>query len=51
MKTICYCYNYSEEDIRKDVRKNNGQSLLLEKIVAEKQLGNCRCGTMHPEGR
>ncbi len=50
-KTICYCYNYTEDDILKDVRHNLGRSLILEKITSEKQQGNCRCASLHPEGR
>lgn len=48
---ICYCFNYSAADIKNDVVQNRGRSLLLEKIVAEKQRGRCRCQTEHPEGR
>ncbi|SHJ37212.1 hypothetical protein SAMN02745165_02221 [Malonomonas rubra DSM 5091] len=50
-KKICYCFNYSEADIRDDVQRNNGRSAILEKIVAEKQKGSCQCPDMHPEGR
>lgn len=48
---ICYCYRYTAADIRQDVRDNDGRSLLLEKIMAEKKKGACRCARMHPEGR
>ena len=48
---ICYCYGYNEEDIRTDVRANGGRSLILERILAEKRQGACRCGETHPEGR
>lgn len=50
-KTICYCFDYTESDIRNDVLQNNGQSAILEKIVAEKQKGRCECPTRHPEDR
>ena len=49
-KTICYCYNYSDEDIRLDVRQNNGRSTILEHITKEKKKGACQCMTKHPEG-
>jgi len=49
-KLICYCFNHTESDIRRDVEKK-GHSLLLESIIATKQLGSCRCTTMHPETR
>ncbi|PLX90770.1 MAG: BFD-like (2Fe-2S) protein [Desulfuromonas sp.] len=48
---ICYCYNYTEDDIREDVHRNRGRSLLLERITTEKQRGNCRCTLLHPESR
>lgn len=50
-RLICYCFNYTESDLIKDVEQNRGRSLILEKIVEEKQQGNCRCQTEHPEGR
>ena len=48
---ICYCFGYSEEDITKDVLTNNGRSLIMEKILAEKKGGGCSCGDKHPLGR
>lgn len=50
-KLICYCFGYSEEDIFRDVRQNNGSSSILEKIVHEKKKGACNCKHNHPEGR
>jgi hypothetical protein len=50
-KTICYCFGFSEDDIREDTEKNKGRSLILEKIVAEKKKGACECATKHPEHR
>ena len=47
---VCYCYGYTAEDIERDLREN-GRSTILERIVAEKRAGNCRCHVMHPEGR
>jgi hypothetical protein len=48
---ICYCYGYDEEDIRADVSANGGRSLILERILAEKRQGACRCAETHPERR
>jgi len=48
---ICYCFEYSEEDIIDDFRKNNGTSKILEKITRAKKTGRCRCETKHPEKR
>jgi len=50
-KIICYCYNSTEDEIRNDVCRHSGRSLILEKITAEKRQGRCHCTTMHPEGR
>lgn len=48
---ICYCYSYDEEDIPTDVRANGGRLLILERILAEKRKGDCRCAQKHPQGR
>jgi len=50
-RKLCYCFNYTEGDIRADVLRNNGHSSILERVVAEKQKGACRCATKHPEAR
>jgi len=47
---VCYCFNYSAEDIREDYLKH-GYSTLLEKIGAEKKNGRCNCATKNPKGR
>ena len=47
---ICYCFRYTAEDIEKDVLEN-GRSLIMEKIMAEKKLGGCDCATKNPKGR
>ena len=51
MKTICYCFDYSEDDIRRDLFEGKGTSSILERIVSEKKKGTCRCATLHPESR
>jgi len=48
---ICYCFGYSASNIREDVIANNGRSLILEEIAAQKKSGNCQCATLHPQGR
>lgn len=48
---VCYCFNYSEADIKQDVRNNNGQSIILGKIKTSKQLGSCRCHETNPTGK
>lgn len=48
---ICYCFNHTENDIREDVERNGGESLILAEIVAAKQQNSCECAVHHPEGR
>ncbi len=47
---ICYCFGYTETDIREDVRRH-GRSTILERIGAEKKAGTCRCAEKNPKGR
>ena len=47
---ICYCFEYSRDDIERDL-KQNGRSTIMEKISREKQLGRCDCSRKNPKGR
>jgi hypothetical protein len=47
---ICYCFGYTAEDILGDI-KENGRSLIMEKIMAEKRVGGCDCANKNPKGR
>jgi len=47
---ICYCFEYTREDIEQDVLKN-GRSIITEKIIAEKKFGGCQCTTKNPKDR
>lgn len=47
---VCYCFGYTVEDIRKDMKKN-GRSTIMEKIMAEKKSGGCDCASTNPKGR
>lgn len=49
-RLICYCFGYTEEDLCQDVLRH-GRSLLMERIVAEKKDGHCRCAETNPSGR
>lgn len=49
-RLVCYCFGYTEEDIREDLHKN-GRSLILERIAAEKKTGGCRCAELNPSGK
>lgn len=48
---ICYCFNYTTEDIEKDVDDNSGQSSIMERIITEKKEGGCDCAQNNPKGR
>jgi hypothetical protein len=47
---ICYCFGYTAEDIRIDAEEN-GRSLIMEKIMAEKKTGGCDCPNKNPKKR
>lgn len=47
---ICYCFEYTKADIENDFR-NNGRSLIMERISTEKKFGNCQCVTKNPKGK
>jgi hypothetical protein len=47
---ICYCFEYSADDIRKDYLEN-GKSTIMEKIQLEKKFGNCQCSIKNPKGK
>lgn len=49
-KMICYCFEYTAEDIRQDFLEN-GCSTIIQKIQAEKKLDNCQCAIKNPKGR
>ena len=45
---ICYCFEYTSDDIRQDFIKH-GRSIIMEKIKAAK--GSCQCTTKNPKGK
>ena len=47
---ICYCFNYTADDLEKDVREH-GRSTIMERITAESKQGNCDCKNNNPKGR
>ncbi len=47
---VCYCFNYTEEDIREDFYKH-GKSTIMNRIIGEKKYGNCNCESTNPKGR
>ncbi|MBI5739788.1 MAG: hypothetical protein HZA16_03615 [Nitrospirae bacterium] len=48
---ICYCFGYTDADIMKDVRENQGRSLIIERILSEKKKGACNCAETNLLGR
>jgi hypothetical protein len=47
---ICYCFEYTELDIRNEVFQNNGQSPLLDRIIEARKQGTCQCDIKNPKG-
>ncbi|MDH3884464.1 MAG: hypothetical protein OET63_09625 [Desulfobacterales bacterium] len=47
---ICYCFEYTNEDIKQDFIAN-GRSLIMEKITAEKKMGACQCTLKNSGGK
>jgi hypothetical protein len=47
---ICYCFEYTKQDIERDFRKH-GRSQIAERITVEKKFGNCRCAVKNPNGK
>ena len=48
---ICYCFGYTRRDIIHDLAENLGRSTIMERIMAEKKAGKCRCKETNPKGR
>jgi len=51
VKLICYCFEYTEEDITNDLLKNNGESSILKQIAEARRTKTCDCDNKHPEKR
>jgi len=47
---ICYCFEYTHENIKQDFIVN-GRSLIMERIMAAKKMGACQCATKNPRGQ
>jgi hypothetical protein len=46
---ICFCFQQTRGDIEEDLLRH-GRSLILEKIIAAKRMGACRCAVKNPKG-
>ena len=49
LEMICYCFNYTAADIRRDVVEH-GESTILQQVLSAKQTGQCECAAKHPNG-
>ncbi len=47
---ICYCFEYTESDIRQDVFLNGGKSPIMDRIIEARKQGTCQCDIKHPKG-
>ncbi len=47
---ICYCFEYTKSDIVNEVLRNNGCSLILERMFEARKNGTCQCDTKNPKG-
>jgi len=47
---VCYCFQFTREDIERDISMN-GRSTIMERIMSEKKAGGCDCATQNPTGR
>jgi hypothetical protein len=47
---VCYCFKYTKRDIENDFREN-GRSLIHERIAEERKSGRCNCATLNPKGK
>ena len=48
---LCYCFEYTEEDIINDLEANHGKSSILVRIAEAKRTNTCQCDDKHPEPR
>ena len=48
---ICYCFEYTEEDIINDFKVNGDKSSIMAKITEARRNNICQCDDKHPEKR
>ena len=46
---LCYCFDYSREDVRRHI-ESTGRTTILEEIKVEVQSGFCACEVKNPSG-
>lgn len=47
---VCYCFEYRESDIRRDVLNNGGTSQIMQQVIEARRTGTCQCHITHPKG-
>jgi hypothetical protein len=47
---VCFCFQYTKKDIEDDFR-DNGCSLIYQRILDAKKSGMCNCAQENPRGR
>ncbi len=47
---VCYCFEFTENDIKQDLRDNN-RSTIMDYIAMQKRKGGCSCAEKNPRGR
>ncbi len=47
---ICYCFNFSREDIRREM-KETGKTTILDFISSQIKAGHCACAVKNPKKR
>ncbi len=50
MKKICYCFDYTDEEIMADVKANKGESIIEKRIAEAKRRKRCQCEIKSPKG-
>ena len=50
MKKICYCYDYTDQDIIADVKATGGESTIEKRIAEARRRGQCQCEIKNPKG-
>ncbi|MEO1784346.1 hypothetical protein V4762_04620 [Thermodesulfobium sp. 4217-1] len=49
-QTICYCFGFTDDEIKEDVISHNGVSKIQQFIVSKKKDGQCACHLNNPKG-
>jgi hypothetical protein len=50
MTKICYCFDYTDQDVIADVKAHGGESTIEKKIAQAKRRKLCQCEIKNPRG-